>query len=393
MSSRFRSSITLAPGFRVNISGSGAGWALPPPGLLAGNGEHGSHFGVGGKGLSGASPFRAPVRNRTRTGRSKELTAISVTCAVDDDGSLLFRDSQGETLSGKITEAAKKQHRASILALMQKKCDEINSIVEVLGNIHLRTPDCREKPMFQPARLEVPPPIQPIARKPSVLDIMLPARLLRLEETNKGAMASYESELEIWKQEQQAFSERQSARRRLVEEGIYHSIDDMGVWLAEKLQAIPWPRETRVSFEIGDAGKCILLDVDLPLLEDMPKRKACMPSRGLKLMVKHMTPTRVKRLYVRHIHAVVFRLIGETFAALPTARTILLSGYAQRAETLSANCLLSVCAQRHYWKTIGLAHLNTLNVVDVLTRLELRRNMTGIGEFQPVEPFTRRELT
>lgn len=393
--SRLRRSITLAPGFRVNHSGSGAGWALPPPGVPVLAGEQGQRSGNGVTGFSSSSPFRASVRNRIRAGR-KELTAVSMTCAVDEDGSLLFHGVDGELLSGPITNAAKKQHRAAILALLQKKCDHINNTVYALGNMHLRTPDCRDRPVFQPAPFEVPPPIRPIPRKPSVIDVVLPTWLVRLEAASKRTLASYQTELALWKQARLEFDQQQAAKRQLVEEGIYQSVEDMGTWLTEKLHAIHWLRQTHVGFEISDTGRSVQLDVCLPALQDMPKRRAYMPSRGLKLMVRNMTPARVRRLYVRHIHSVLFRLIGEAFAALPTVQTVLISGYSHLdgcPEVIDDDkCLISVSAHRSLWQTIGIAHLKTFNVVNVLERLQLRRNMTGAGELQPVLAFSMQDL-
>lgn len=98
------------------------------------------------------------------------------------------------------------------------------------------------------------------------------------------------------------------------------------------LEDINWPRETRVSFEVIDAGARLAFDVDLPEVEDMPNRTAAVPQRGYRLSVKELGPTKVQKLYAKHVHSIGFRLLGEAFATLPTVQEVVLSGYSQRAD-------------------------------------------------------------
>ncbi|MFC6523085.1 DUF4236 domain-containing protein [Undibacterium arcticum] len=54
MGVRFRKSIKLAPGIRMNFSGSGIGWTIGPRGASVGIGKRGAHLntGIPGTGLS-----------------------------------------------------------------------------------------------------------------------------------------------------------------------------------------------------------------------------------------------------------------------------------------------------------------------------------------------------
>ena len=53
MALRFRKSIKLAPGLRMNLSGSGASWTLGPRGASVGIGQRGTYLnsGIPGTGL------------------------------------------------------------------------------------------------------------------------------------------------------------------------------------------------------------------------------------------------------------------------------------------------------------------------------------------------------
>jgi len=133
------------------------------------------------------------------------------------------------------------------------------------------------------------------------------------------------------------------------------------------------------------------MDVDLPEIEDMPRRTAAVPARGYKVSVKDMSPTQVQRLYMRHVHGVGFRIIGEAFADLPRLNEIVLSAYSQRADPSTAQVrdeyLYSVRVTREQWQRIDFDKLDNLDVVEALARFELRREMTKAGKFKTVEPF------
>ena len=125
-------------------------------------------------------------------------------------------------------------------------------------------------------------------------------------------------------QEQEACSEFD---RRLVEDVAFmHQV------LEDNLQDISWPRETLISFEIADTAASAKIDVDLPEIEDMPRRVAKLPDSGYKLNIKELSARAVAELYSRHVHSVGFRVLGEAFATLPTVQEATLSGFTQRSD-------------------------------------------------------------
>src|SRR3546814_6207473 len=103
-------------------------------------------------------------------------------------------------------------------------------------------------------------------------------------------------------------------------------------WLEENLQDIAWPRETLISLEIAEQGQHIRLDVDLPELEDMPSKIAAVPARGLKLSVKDLPAAQIRKRYMAHVHGLGFRIVGESFAALPSDQRVTLSRFSQRSD-------------------------------------------------------------
>lgn len=393
MAMRFRKSIKLAPGVRMNISGSGLGWTLGPRGASIGIGKRGARLNTSFMGLSSSQKLSGPSKKARPTPSKNQSTLVSLTCALHDDGTLTFQDSDGNDLPEHVVEAAKKQNKEQILGMIQRKCDEINSSVEALGAIHLDTPNCTSRPAYIEVPFSEPEPTPPCPRKPNLLDRLFKKRMQRLTAQNAEFQTNFAASHSIWTDQRTEHLQQEQERRRLIEEGIYASTSDMETWLEYNLQDICWPRETDISLEVLEDGKCVVLDVDLPEIEDMPTATASVPSRGLKLSVKTLSAMAIQKLYMAHIHAIAFRIIGETFAALPKATQVIISGYSQRPDKatgrISDEYLFSVRVERGTWSDIDFGRLAGIDVVEALTRFGLRRQMTKTGIFKPIEPFAQ----
>lgn len=391
---RFRRSIKLAPGIRMNVSGSGVSWTLGPRGATVGIGKRGARLNTSFMGFSSSQPLSCPPPRRRQTA-PRELPpppqSIALTCSVDDDGVLSFQDEHGNTLDDALVETAKKQNRDAILGLIQRKCDQINGELDALATIHLHTPSPHTPPRFHPEFYSESPPGVPMPPQPRWWEKFLPKRRAKLEALHRHALAEYQTRVATWRSEKAKHEQKQAAQQYLIEEAIYTDTVAMERWLEANLQDIAWPRETLVAVEISDDGRHILLDVDLPEVEDMPSKLAAVPSRGLKLLVKELPAAQVRKRYMAHIHGIAFRLIGETFAALPIVQCITLSGFSQRNDPATgqrrADYLYSARVNRDDWASIDFEQLSTIDVVEAFGRFELRRQMSKTGIFKPIEPL------
>ncbi|WP_249359577.1 DUF4236 domain-containing protein [Cupriavidus sp. 2SB] len=314
-----------------------------------------------------------------------------MSCSVGEDGQLVFRDESGALVDEHLVELAKKQHKDGLLGLIQSKCDDINAEVESVATVHLETPNCNQVPRFEMPAFDVPAPTMPAALKLGLLDKLFKKRRLRAEENHRQKVDAFNADTQKWQEKREKFHQAAGVRREFIEKHIYVDTTAMEQWLEEVLADIGWPRETEVAFEVLDGGATVMLDVDLPEVEGMPNKVATVPSRGLKLSVKGMSATKVQKLYMEHVHAVIFRLIGEVFAALPIATTVIASGYSQRHSgatgRLQDEYLLSVVVPREVWSHNDFDHLDQIEVTESLARFELRRTMSKTGVFKAIEPF------
>lgn len=156
---------------------------------------------------------------------------------------------------------------------------------------------------------------------------------------------------------------------------------------------VAWPRETLIDFAFEEGGARLVVDVDLPELEDLPVRRAEPAARGLKLNIRERSAVQMRRAYALHVHGVAFRIIGIAFAELPSLVEVVCSGYSQRRDRRTAQegdeYLYSVCAGRTAWSSIDFSALEHLDPVACLERFELVRELSTTGVFKPIEPLIR----
>jgi hypothetical protein len=267
-----------------------------------------------------------------------------------------------------------------------------------VGELHFDTPSPHDRPVFISREFDSPRPAPPERKHPSFFGKFFKRTRKKIDAENQRAAQLHEALIAEWQLASADHRKAECARRTLIEERIYTEVEAMESHLEDTLQDIAWPRETPISVEIEAGGRVVFVDVDLPEIEDMPSKTAGVPTRGLKLSVKDMSPTQVQRLYMRHVHAVAFRIAGEAFAALPKSEQIVLSGFSQRRhkETgrMGDEYLFSLSATRQAWNEIEFspAAIRDLDVVDALARFNLRRAMSKTGIFKPIAPFSPEEI-
>ncbi len=395
MAIRFRKSIKLAPGLRMNFSGSGVSLTAGPRGASIGLGRRGTYLntGIPGTGLYSRQLLTGGSATATRQKESatSQTTTVSLTVSVSDDGLITFKDSNGNPVSDALIDAAKKQKGDAIRLLIQEKCDEINAQAEALCELHLHAPTPSEPPAYQPQTFDEPHPVQPVPKAIGFFTKFFKSRVAKIEAENAQSLATYMRLVKVWEASKEQFATAERVKQELLAKAVSGDPEAMESFFGEVLMDIVWPRETLVSFEVRDGGTRMAFDVDLPEVEDMPAKTASVPQRGYKLSVKEMGPTAVQKMYAKHIHSIGFRLLGEAFGMLPTVREVTLSGYSQRKDKATGQekdeYLFSVVVPRDAWEKINFTSLQSIDVLESFSRFNLRRDMTKTGVFKAVQPF------
>lgn len=387
MGLRFSRRVTVAPGIAVNVSKSGFGLSVGPRGAKLSIGPRGMHssFGLPGTGLS----YRQKIGQHST--RPSVGIPSEVTLRVLDDGKVEFLDAEGGLLPPRIVRLVREQKQDEIDTFLREQCVRLNAGIDRILYLHRETPGPDEPLPFEAVPFT---DASPSPFKPHGLDLL--ARLSRtrrerMERENEAAQAEWTAAVADWEARREEHERRETQRRRGHEEERFTNPKVMEQLLDERLGCLNWPRETTVSYQLRDAGTVLWMDIDLPEIEEMPREAVQVAARGVRLNVKRKSDTQVRTEYMQHVHAVLFRLIGEVFYVLPTVQEVVASGYSQRPDPATGKIrddyLLSARILREKWSDIDFSNLPALDVVICFERFDLHRRMTRTGVFTPIEPL------
>ena len=402
MSLRFQRRIKIAPGVRLNMSLGGISVTTGIKGASLTFSKRGVHANLGlpGSGLhyrtrlSGLPGLSSGQRRALSQGGN-----AGVQIDLDPSGRLLLLDEAGDALSESRARKVRKEQRALIDAWLEARRDTLNADRERALALHLDTPD--PDVLLGPVDLPAPaPPAPPAPYEPSTWESLMAGSVAWMRDRIDFRRRESEEAIAAWEaaRAKQVEAERLMARAEAVAATRATTEPEA---LADKLGAllasIPWPRETEIGLAVreaeqadGEALQTVLLDVDLPEAEDMPREEARVSKRPVGIKLEDRSDRAARQEYMRHVHGVGFRLIGEVFLATQ-ADVVVLSAATQRVDPATGAVvdvyLYSVRVTRAGWTAIDFGGLEGVDPVAALGQFELRRSMSKTGIFKGIEPF------
>ncbi len=346
----------------------------------------------------------------------------------EDDGTLSFLDEVGAPLPPKLISQVFAQQGDTLRARLEDYAETFNADTKRLAEIHRDTPEpiyrsrfhqgAFEKPLPQPPDLNAfsePEPQLPVDRRPGIFTRLFPGGMEKHERKKSAALANFETAHSSWREKNATHDQSQHQLKSDFEAALHHwqelkeaseraeaeraaeheqrrPVDSsyMGTFLEEELSKLSWPRETSISLEMADQN-AVFLDVDLPEIEDFPKRVAALNANGKRINFKEKTEKALRDEYAHHVHGVGFRLAGVVFSILPGVETVVASSYSQRLNVKTGNIedqyLYSVKIPRGGFSRVNFSRLAHVDPVEALAAFEIRRSITKTGIFKPIEPM------
>lgn len=396
MAIRFRRTIKIAPGLKINVGKRGVSVSAGVRGATATYGRGGlyGNVGVPGTGLSYRSKIGGSSASRgvsTQQNAYHENVNVGMKLSLQDDGKVDILDDSGNALPPKYLKQFKEQKKEFIQSWLEEKCEHWNNGIESILNLHLETPPENFEVIYTASPFKVSPPEKPEIVKPSFFGKFFKGPQQKAEAENVKRRDLHKRDLENWNRKKEEHQKSELVREEFFTKKRYDAPEGMQDFLSEVLADIEWPRETLVAFEVSNSGKKVYLDIDFPEIEDMPTEQATVAARGIKINVKARSETQRRKDYMQHIHAILFRIIGEAFVALPTVETVIASGFSQRPDKQTGKTndeyLLSAKVQRLQWKEINFSNLSALSLPECFEQFEIIRKMTKTGVFKAIEPI------
>jgi hypothetical protein len=400
MAFRFRRSVKLMPGVRVNVGKRGMSVSAGVRGASVTMGQRGVYGNVGlpGTGMSYRERLDTPLARQRGTAASNLPSArdtssrLELSLALSDDGTVTFHDEFGQPLPARMVKRARDQNGAYIQGWLEEQCERWNQGIGVLIRSFGATPAPFRIPINSTVDYVEPYP-QPLAQiRPGVFyrlwcAICRPARE-KVDAENARRVAAYAEEVGEWTRAKSEHDAAEAARRRSFTAAMNGDPEAMQTYFEQRIQGIEFPWHSGVSFDILD--NTLWIDLDLPEIEDLPTEQASVAARGVKINVKRRSDAQVRKEYMALVHSLAFRVAGEGFASLPTINEVVVSAYSQRADKTTGHIndeyLISARIPRKEWQRLNWESIGSVDPVEAFTRFDVIRSMTGTGIFRPISP-------
>lgn len=348
MGFRFSKRLTIMPGVHLNLGLGGPSLSIGPRGASVNIGHNGVHGNVSipGTGLSYRTRLDGPADRPHASRPLPDPLMMELR-----NGRVEFIDCHGAPIPADLRDEAMREHRIDVERLLNEHVDARKRMTAALAEMHLDTP--------QPART------------------LTTDHAYAVTKPSKDRYASQESYME-------ALMSWRAAKAN--HDASSPSFDPHG--LESALSALSWPRQTDMSYAHSLDGRIVVLDVDLPEIDDMPDMEPNVSRRTLSIVEKPMSAKRLADLYSSHVASVVFRLAGTVFASSP-AEEVRISGYTQRTGgtgRVEDEYIVAVTIERMRWSDIDFSAIREIDPENALRRFGLRLERTGRGALRTVEP-------
>ena len=118
-----------------------------------------------------------------------------------------------------------------------------------------------------------------------------------------------------------------------LEEAIAGGKDQVEATVERWLARCKLPVDIDAQFEFRSESSTLMLDLDLPEIEDLPEQEASLSARG-KVQMKDKTQKDLREEYVQCVFGLAVYAASCLFAANPCVERITLSGYTQRRNDM-----------------------------------------------------------
>lgn len=352
-------------------------------------GVRGASIAAGRKGVYGNAGLPGSglsIRKKLSGGgvAKQRVNSSEVVLRVDAEGRLWAYHEDKRAVTEREMQKIRRQYGALLRALLEEYCDERNEELEHLQRLHWRTPKPTKQPAYEKDTFSIQKPKFSLIMR--LLGHLLPFVRRKLKKQKSD-----------WEQSKFKFESEENQRKLTEEVDVFHSIDAMELTLARYLSLIDWPIQPEIDFDLGDDNTTIEIDVLLPQEQDFPSSHWSVPANQYRVNEKQLPATKTRQLYRDYVHALIFRIVGEVFARLPTVEVVVISGYRVITDARTGNpkneYIISGACQREGWAVKNFGQLKSIDPVEALTLHKLERKMTKTGVFKEIQPLQLKDIS
>lgn len=437
---RYRKSITISKGLRVNLSKSGPSITMGMKGLSVNAGKNGVYLntGIPGTGLydrkkiTGKKQNTPSARSADRAGSTRD-SGGNIRLNMDENGKITFYQFDGTELTDPSEIAAikrtpeYKEVKARMMTAYQEKMEarisehnqamediiHINRHAEAvktreewqhdLDNLQPQHYTCRSFSDEQPDReafekiltRQAEENIRGKFGRKRKIQEYVNARLDPLFQSAMSDWQSRKKQFDLMEQqrEQDMNAEYEKSYRQVKElysKALAGDLDAIRQILDVIIRNIELPVEFSLQYEVYSEGR-LFVDLDLPEIEDLPTEKFTRLKSGL-VKQKEKTQKEIKQDYVKCVFGIAVYFSSLFFNVTPAVQEICISGYTQRRNRqgdLEDNYVYSVVFTRE--KMQGM-ELTGPDPAAICMNFKNRCNITTTYLLKKIVPYSIEDL-
>lgn len=440
MGLRFRKSVKICKGVKVNFSKSGASLSLGGRGHSMNFGGRGTSatFGIPGTGLAYRSQITSHHKSKSSYSSSssgaRRTSGVAIPSSVqlkmNPDGKVEIQDNRGNTICDqtvirkikatdsykrmvqdlenqrqeKLTEAyneAKAENDRFIdIYKLSPQVDKQEQYIEILNSLR--------PPVYQRKQYEEPYPTENTIRKQlaneakeNVRGNILTVGKLRKEYVESNLQKRLDSAISWWTQQKEAFDAEETnneisetkrynmefnSNRQYMQDLINGEDQAVSEGVESWISSCELPVDINVDYEWHQNESVMYLDVDLPEIEDIPEKEVVRLANG-NLKERKKPQATLKQEYVNLVLGLAIFISANVFNVSPAIHGIVISGYTQRrnkAGDVNDEYVYSIKFTREIFENSVLSNVSPQNFC---MRFENRSNITNSMLMKKIEPY------
>lgn len=436
MGLRFRKSVKICKGVRINFNNNSFGMSIGGRGFgcsFNSKGRQTKRIGIPGTGLSyvTSSTIKSNYSNSKAKLRQRTVQT-TIKLRMDDDGKITYFYPNGaeitdQSLINKIKRTSdykaekdrmQREHNQDMLNKVIEHNKNNNDLINInklcpekifneqdyineLNNLKIEEYQKKEFDIPKPTVEGVKADLLEIATKEIKSIAIWSLKKKREEYVNSKFGEIYKIRYDYWKKQKIEFEENEQKLEiennmkfkkeyedtkeylKNVIEGDSNCIcNDIDLWFSE----LEMPFECNISYDYRKYENLLLIDLDLPEIEDFPNQKAIQTANG-NMKLKDKTQAELYSDYKNYAFGLALFVVGHIFNISPKIYKITISSYTQRRDKKG-----QINDDYVYSIKFGREKLSELNLVkgdsfDLCMNFENRCNVNANNSLKTIEPY------
>ena len=419
---RFRKSVSLMKGVKLNASKSGVSFTVGGKGISLNVGKKGVFLNtsIPGTGLYDRKRIDTLITDKLGIGKKKKETAKEnkvpdFTMALNEEGEVVIENESGRAITSETTLRAIRQteeYKETYGELMDAYLKQINAATEAFTHIYKLAADVSatgahkagaismpkgkvfEEP--KPTRESILPALEAEAEKEAERFPFYSRKLKKRQYVQQQMEVFYARALDEWEARKAAFEGENddlalalpaaaSADQAVTPDFIEQQINS---WLS----TLELPVDFSLQYDYDENSGVLWVDLDLPEIEDIPTEKAVEYKSG-QVKAKEKSQKELRQDYVTCVFGLAVFFASYLFCLSPHIGQQVISGYTQRRDDrtgeMTDNYIYSIVFDRdafekgRHKKSEPFAFCNGFRN---------RVNLLATSELKTIEPYPPADL-